>query len=111
MDLSNEQFDEIIYIDDPSLLNETDPLVLAEKETGDRVTIIDYSGTGTVEGAEISDEELCRLSFSDEFIVIETGQNTKLKETFIIYTQDLVVYHPKSGRKYRTSSCRTRLAY
>jgi hypothetical protein len=110
MDIPDDQFDEVIYLDNLSL-TETGPKVLAEKVTGDRVTFLDFSVICHDTGAELTDEELNSLNLNDEFIVIATHQEHLTKATFFKHTQDLIVFHAHSGKKYRTASYITRLVY
>jgi predicted ATP-grasp superfamily ATP-dependent carboligase len=112
MNIPDEEFDEIIDLEELfSPAKEADPLIMAEKVTGDRVTIYEISGTGTMDGKILSDDEMNSLSFIDVFIVIATGQDFRLKEKFRTYHQDLVLFLPRTGRKYRSVSLKTRLLW
>lgn len=93
-----------IDLDSPPI-HDPDPKVMAEKEIGDVVTIIDYSAMSDEDGKEIKDE---LINLDDEFIVIEINQNHKFK-SIVIYTQDLVVINRRTNVKYRTPFYYTRL--
>jgi hypothetical protein len=100
----DDLFDDIIDLDVPKT-HDPDPKVMAKKEIGDVVTIIDYSAMSDEDGKEIKDE---LINLNDEFIVIEINQNFKFK-AIVIFTQDLVVINRRTKVKYRTPYYYTRL--
>ena len=103
---SDDNFDDIFEIENQIQTKEIDPKVLAKKEIGDIVTIIDYSAVTSEYGIEIEDNA---IEFDDEFIVIETNLNNKFKTKHVTYIQDIIVINRRTKLKYRTPSYYTKL--
>lgn len=76
------------------------------KETGDRVSIIDFSSTTHFNGQPLDygfeDEE--QFNFNTELIVIETRQTRIYNAYYINYKQDLVIINTITNKKYRICS-------
>ena len=81
----------------------------ALKDIGDRVMIFDYSSLTHGDGQELKSPDYDDISDRDYYVVIAVNQQNVFDSYFVLYTQDLIVAHPKSKKQYRVNSKHVKL--
>jgi hypothetical protein len=95
-----------ILKDNPLNDNSGDPAI---KEVGDRVRIWDYSSVTNEKGIELAPWDYDKITDGEYYVVVADKQKNTYDSYFILYSQDLIVAHPKSKKQYRVSSKHVRL--